>query len=151
MGNSLSIRASIAVEALACSGRLLPVVHPTIPARINAPAAMVAKLVLRICSLLRMVRTYDRSPTGLEYQADVARHRFRIVCIGRADQCRGHELACGDAVTPASGVEAAVDCKGDSGIIFMSHTLKEIQIDTFIVMSAKTLSRRVSGRSRGMR
>src|SRR5262249_22817135 len=78
----MSIWASIAVEALACSGLLLPPVHPTIPARINAPAAMVAKLVLRICSLLRMVRTYDRSPTGLEYQADVARHRFRIVCIG---------------------------------------------------------------------
>src|SRR5215831_4328274 len=60
MGNSLSIWASIAVEALACSGRLLPVVHPTRPARINAPAAMAAKLVLRICSLLRLVRTYDR-------------------------------------------------------------------------------------------
>ena len=87
MGNSLSIWASIAVEALACSGRLLPVVHPTRPARINAPAAMAAKLVLRISSLLRLVRTYDRSPTGLEYQADVDRHRFRIVCIGRADQC----------------------------------------------------------------
>src|SRR5215469_2004370 len=88
MGNSVSIWASIAVEALACSGLLLPVVHPTIPARINAPAAMAAKLVLRISSLLRLVRTYDRSPTGLEYQADVDRHRFRIVCIGRADQCR---------------------------------------------------------------
>src|SRR5262249_1754054 len=116
----MSIWASIPVEALACSGLLLPPVHPTIPARIKAPAAMIARLVLRICSLLRLVRTYDRSATGLEYQADFARHRFRIVCIGRADQCRGHELACGDAVTPASGVEAAGDCIGDSGIIFMS-------------------------------
>src|SRR6516225_1284 len=78
MGNSLSIWASIAVEALACSGRLLPVVHPTIPARINAPAAMAAKLVLRICSLLGLVRTYDRSSTALADDALA----FKSVPIG---------------------------------------------------------------------
>ena len=36
-------------------------------------------------SLLRLVWTYDRSPTGLEYRADVARHQFGIVCIELAE------------------------------------------------------------------
>jgi len=46
---------------------------------------MAANVVLRIGISLRLVWTYDTSPTGLEYQADVARHRFGIVCI---EPCR---------------------------------------------------------------
>jgi hypothetical protein len=44
----VSIWASIAVEALACSERLLPVLHPAIAAKIKALAAMAANVVVRI-------------------------------------------------------------------------------------------------------
>jgi hypothetical protein len=44
----VSIRAAISVEALACTERLLPVVHPTIAVRINELAAATVNVVLRI-------------------------------------------------------------------------------------------------------
>src|SRR6516225_892186 len=49
-----SIGGSIAEEALACSGRLLEMAHPAKPARINAPAATAANVVLRIWFHLRL-------------------------------------------------------------------------------------------------
>jgi hypothetical protein len=44
---------------------------------------MAANVVVRIWFSPSSGVNYDSSPTGLEYRADVARHRFGIVCITR--------------------------------------------------------------------
>ena len=82
----VSIWALIPVEALACSGR--DCLRWPIPQYQRGSMHRQQWRRMWSCapgSLLHLVRTDDRSPTGLEYQADVVRHRFGIVCIELAE------------------------------------------------------------------